>query len=267
MCDSPFPAHCSGPSHFLGEFVAEEPHRRPSAKGWRWGKWAWRWRASKWGRRSTSRTDGWGWWRWSPPRCPTCQPGHGGKHLEEKKKNISILSGYNLLFMKFCFLVPHWKHTPLMLAFMPPPPEPWECPCPPCPCPPCPCPCPPWEWPWPPWLCSLWEWPWCEWPWSLDEQLLPPCEWAWLKAQIPTRLTSKPPTDTGCRRQKQHPEFRPSINHLAITRWFVDHLAEASSLRAHVWMRQWSWAGYPDGIWLRTQGHAVVVTCESSSMS
>lgn len=165
-------------------------------------------------------------------------------------------------FHEVLFLVPHWKHTPLMLAFMPPPPEPWECPCPPCPCP-----CPPWEWPWPPWLCSLWEWPWWEWPWSLDEQLLPPCEWAWLKAQIPTRLTSKPPTDTGCRRQKQHPEFRPSINLLAITCWFVGYLAEASSLRAHVWMRQWSWGGYPDGIWLRTQGHAVVVTCESSNMS
>lgn len=90
---------------------------------------------------------------------------------------------------------------------MPPPPLPWECPCPLCPCPPWEWPWLPWPWPWPPWPCSLWEWPWCEWPWSWDEQLLPPWEWAWLKAQIPTRLTSRPPTDTGCRRQKQHAEL------------------------------------------------------------
>lgn len=100
------------------------------------------------------------------------------------------------------------KHTPLMLAFMPP--EPWECPCPPWPpwpWPPCDCPWPPCECPWPPWLCSLWEWPWCECPCSCDEQLLPPWEWAWLKAQMPTRLTSKPPTDTGCR--EGWTEFKP----------------------------------------------------------
>lgn len=116
----------------------------------------------------------------------------------DSKQYMSITSG-SCFPSPFFSLCTKPKHTPLMLAFMPPPPELWEWPCPPCPCPLCPW--PPWEWPWPPWLCSLWEWPWCEWPWSCDEQLLPPWEWAWLKAQIPTRLTSRPPTDTGCRRQ------------------------------------------------------------------
>lgn len=204
MCDSlPFPARCSGPSHFLGAIVEGEPHRRPSSEGWRWEKWAWQWRASKSGQRSTSRTGEWGWWRWSRPRFPMCQPGHGEKHLWKKKKQKTW--GFYLAFHKLLFLVHHRKHTLLILAFMPPLPLPWECPCPLCPC-------PPWEWPWPPWLCSLWEWPWCEWPWSWDEQLLLPWEWAWLKAQIPTRLTSKPPTDTGCRRQKQHEELIKDIN-------------------------------------------------------
>lgn len=186
----PFPTHCSGLFRFLVGFVEGEPHTRPSAKEWHWRKSAGRWRVNKWGQRSTSQTDGWGWWRWWPQHFPRYQPGRGGKHLLNREDLLVFLAvrrdapQFNL------------KHAPLMLAFIPTPPLEWEWPCPLCTW-------LLWEWPWPPWLCSPWEWPWCEWPWSWDEQLFPPWEWAWLKAHIPTRLTSRPPTETGCIRPTQ----------------------------------------------------------------
>ena len=48
-------------------------------------------------------------------------------------------------------------------------------------------PCP---WPW------QWLWPWWLWPWLLLPWELPPCECACLKAKMPTKFTTSPPTDT-----------------------------------------------------------------------